>query len=392
VAQSKVFNLSTICKKRIAEIIQQYDIQGFHRTGTDVSRVSAFWLAQRIQQYGVEAILEPFPLSRIVPIQAYLQIGQHRVAGLPLFDGTFTNSDGIQGKLGLVGTDADIVVMQVTPQANTPQYQEFLECRRSGRYKGIIAIASGSYPGLTPLNAWDFTAPFGPPVLQVDSEAATWLEDSAQDGQEAVLVTQVQRDEVEDFNVIVTLKGTNPQLAPLVVLTPRSGWWHCAAERGGGLACWLSLVEVLSGQELARDVIFVATSGHELGAIGLEFFLKQHPDLVKMAKVWLHFGANIGAAFGMRCGLFASSTEFATVAARLMSEAGAAPDDCYLPSSLPYGEAVLVHRQGGSYFSLLGANGLFHHVEDRFPAAVDVALVTRLAIAFTNLALAFAVE
>jgi len=27
--------------------------------------------------------------------------------------------------------------------------------------------------------------------------------------------------------------------APRWVLAQRSGWWHCAGERGGGLACWL---------------------------------------------------------------------------------------------------------------------------------------------------------
>lgn len=378
--------------KYIAEIIQQYERQGFHRTGTKVDQLSALWLVECIQKLGIEAKLQPFSLSRLDPVQAYLQIGQRRWAGLPLFDSTFTTADGISGKLGLAGSDADLLVMNIRPQANTPQYQELQAYRRSERYQGIIAITRGICPGLAPLNALEFSSPFGLPVLQVSAEEANSLEEAAQQGQAATLVTQVERTDTEAFNVIATLKGTDSTLAPLVVMTPRSGWWHCASERGGGLACWLSAIAILSVSRLARDVIFIATSGHELGNMGLQFFLEQQPLLAKKAKVWLHLGANIGAAFGKRSGLFASSSKFAQMAASLMSQADAAPDDCYLPNSMPYGEAVLIHRQGGAYISLLGANQLFHHPKDRFPEAVDIIQLTRIATAFTNLSLMFATK
>lgn len=388
--QSHIFNSLTSRVQYITEIIKQYDSQGFHRTGTKVDQLSAFWLVQHIQQLGIEAKLEPFSLSRIDPVLTYIQIGQRRLEGLPLFDSTFTDADGIQGKLGLAGSDGNLLVMPITPQANTPKYQQLQACRGSGGYQGIIAITHSTPPGLAPLNALDFTSPFGPPVLQVSTVEANCLEEAAKLGQAATLVTQVQRTETKAFNVIATLKGVDSSLAPLVVMTPRSGWWHCASERGGGLACWLSVMAALSVQRLARDVIFVATSGHELGGIGLQSFLRQQPMLAKKAKVWLHFGANIGAAFGKRCGLFASNTEFAEMAAGLMDKAGAAPDDCYLPNILPYGEAVLIHHLGGAYISLVGVNQLFHHPKDRFSEAVDIMQVTRFATAFANLSLMFA--
>jgi alanyl-tRNA synthetase len=41
----------------------------------------------------------------------------------------------------------------------------------------------------------------------------------------------------EAFNVVATVAGQQTDLAPIVVITPRSGWWQCASERGGGLAC-----------------------------------------------------------------------------------------------------------------------------------------------------------
>lgn len=374
--------------KRIAEIIEEYDSQGFHRTGTVVDRVSALWLVGRIQQLGLEAVLEKFPLSRIDPGQAYIQIGDRRVEGVPLFDGTFTDTTGVKGKLGLFGTEADIAIKQVSPQStDTAKDEEFQAVRRSGRYKGIIAITRGSRPGLALVNAPNFASPFGSPVLQVPSEEASWLEKAATQGTEAALVAQVRRTDVNALNITVTLKGKDSNLAPLVVMTPRSGWWHCASERGGGLACWLEVMRALSEKKPETDVIFVATSGHELGNLGLNSFLAQRPALAKGAMVWLHFGANIGAAFGKDSFLFTSTEESKKMAVAAMNQAGASPVEILPTSSKPLGEAFQIYQAGGHYISLLARNDLFHNPKDRWPSAVNVDQMTRFATAFANVAI-----
>jgi hypothetical protein len=378
--------------KRIAQIIEEYDSQGFHRTGTAVDRVCALWLVGRIEQLGLEAILEKFPLSRVDPIQAYIQIDKRRVEGVPLFDGTFTDVSGIKGKLGWLGTDADIAVTQISPASNTEKDKQIQAYRRSGRYKGIIAITRGGRPGLAIVNAPDFTSPFGPPVLQVSSEEAPWLEEAAKQGRDVVLVAQVQRTDVDAWNVTTTVKGKESNLAPLVVMTPRSGWWHCAGERGGGLACWLEVMRALSAKKPARDVVFVSTSGHELSELGLKFFLKQRPSLAKTARVWLHFGANIGAAVGRSSILFAATEDYQNKAIAAMSQIGAPPDERFPAGSPPLGEALQIHQRGGRYISLLGRNKLFHNPEDRWSSAVEVDTVTRLATAFANLATMLAGE
>lgn len=378
--------------KRIAEIIDQYDSQGFHRTGTDVDKVSASWLGERIHQLGIEAVLEKFPVSRVDPVHAYVQIGKRRIKGIPCFDGTFTDADGIKGRLGLLGNDANIALTQISPASNTPKDKEFEASRRSGHYKGIIAITQGGHPGLAPINAPGFTSPYGSPVLQVSSKDIGYLETAAKQGCEVVLVTQVQRTKVEALNVTATLKGKESSLAPIVVMTPRSGWWHCASERGGGLACWLEVMKALSTRQPARDVIFVATSGHELGGLGLKSFLGQRPFLVKDAMVWLHFGANIGAAVGKGSSLYAATEDLQKVALAMMSEVSALPDERVPVRQQPQGEALLIQQKGGRYISLLGRNLLFHHPDDRWSAAVDIDQVTRFATAFANLAMRLASE
>ena len=95
--------------------------------------------------------------------------------------------------------------------------------------------------------------------------------------------------------MVAEVAGRDGTLDPVVVITPRSGWWRCAAERGGGLACWLEAIRAMAEARPARRVQFLASSGHELGHLGLDEFLLANPRLVGTAYAWVHLGANIGA-------------------------------------------------------------------------------------------------
>ena len=63
----------------------------------------------------------------------------------------------------------------------------------------------------------------------------------------------------------------------------------------------------------ARDVLFVASSGHELGHLGLDAFIERRPGIVTAARAWIHLGANIGAAQGPGTNLQASDDEMETM-------------------------------------------------------------------------------
>ena len=48
---------------------------------------------------------------------------------------------------------------------------------------------------------------------------------------------------------------------------------------------------------------------------------------------------------------------------------------------VPNGETRDIHLAGGRYLTLVGTNDLFHLPQDRWPHAVDLAAVTRIAAA-----------
>ncbi len=181
-------------EQRLAEAIEAYDAQGNHRTATSADTASAEWLAGEIRQAGVQSTLEPFKLSRLDPLSCHLRVAGRRIEGVPLFDGTFTDADGIHGTLGPLGSDADIVWVETEPFTLIEPRKELggaiAEASR-GPHKGVIILTRGSRPGLFLLNAPSFTAPFGPPAVQISSAESQWLK--AQERAEISLVAQVGR-------------------------------------------------------------------------------------------------------------------------------------------------------------------------------------------------------
>src|SRR5579862_8336577 len=301
----------------IAQLVQEFSDQGVHRTGTDVDRRSAGWLSAQISQRGLAPSLEPFSLDRVDLIETTLIAGGRRIQGVPLFDAAFTDAAGISGTLGALDGGADIGLAETAP--NQAAAGPLGNARRSGRQKAIVCVTKGQRPGLCPSNADLFLRPFGPPVLQVSSADAAWLGEQAAARTRVRLVAQVKRTQATAMNVTTKIAGIDPKLPPLVIMTPRSGWYSCASERGGGIVCWLELMRTLKTARSRRDIVFVASSGHELGHLGLDAFVAARPDIVKNSAGWMHFGANIGAAVEPGNTVQASDDEMESMLTRAMA-------------------------------------------------------------------------
>jgi hypothetical protein len=379
-------------EQRLAAIVEAYDSQGSHRTGSAVDHESAQWLVECARRLGVEATLEPFALNRIDPQPSYLHIGDRCIGGLPLFDTAFTGPDGVRGRLGTLGSDAEIAVIESEPftlmEPQKEQRDAVAMARRSG-HKVVVVVTRGTFPGLFLLNALSFKTPSGPPMLQVSSVEAAWLKQQAAVQARATVVATALQSATQACNVVATITGSNPRLAPLVVMTPRSGWWPCAAERGGGLACWLEAMRVIAGARPERDCLFVACSGHELGFLGIDAYLDRRPGLVTGAHRWIHFGANIGSP--RQANLIHASDELAERwAVGVLETESVTVGATAERGSAPRGEAGTLHRGGGRYVAIVCGTDVFHHAADRWPDAVDMALLGRYARAFANGALQLA--
>ena len=379
-------------QSRIAEIIAEYAGQGIHRTGTNVDNESAIWLTQRIRALGVTPLSTSFEFQRLQPITTQLTVGGVDITGVPLYDCQYTDEQGVTGSIGELGSTADIGVIMSLPYAAAPNGRLVHEARKQGTHKAIVIVTDNRLPedGIALLNAEDFTKPFGPPVLQVAAQHWAALQSAIKSQAEARLVLHCEYVAATAVNVEARIAGSNPELAPIVVMTPRSGWWVNASERGGGIAAFLEIMRAMQASAPVRDIIFTANTGHELGHTGLDIFLHDNPQLVREALIWIHLGANFAAKYGGEVRLQYSDAEAEADIAPWLQANGVAPGAVTRKDERPRGEARNVYDGNGRYVSILGRNGLFHHPADQWPDAVDLALTTKWVNAFTQMTVALA--
>lgn len=126
--------------RRVSRTIREYEEQGFHRTATAVDEASADWLSAQVRLAGLTPTQEPFQISRVDPVAAVLIAGDHRLEGLPLFDGAFTDVGGVRGRLGPLASDAPIGIVEVAPAG---PLAELSNARRANRHRAIICITKG---------------------------------------------------------------------------------------------------------------------------------------------------------------------------------------------------------------------------------------------------------
>ena len=339
-----------------ARWLRAWDSHDLHRTATAGDEVGAAWLADEVAALGAVATSETFTLDRIDPVATFVEVDGERVDGVPVFDAPPTGPDGISGTL-----DVDIAVAVLSPHA--VYSGEYHELRRKGLHRALVIVCQGAQSGLGLLNAEQFRTPVGAPAIHVAAPMQ---------GSTARVVSDYRRTPATARNIVVHIHGADRARPPVVVMTPRSSWWQSTAERGGGIVCWLECLRALLAEPPAMDVVFTANSGHELGHLGLDDFIARRPGWETEA-LWLHWGANLGAAGG---GLTVMSTDDAM---RALAMTALPPDTLAPKTQVPGGETRDIHRAGGRYLTLVGSNKLFHLPQDRWPLAVDVAAVERIA-------------
>jgi hypothetical protein len=373
-------------RHRAARWLAAWDGQGIHRTATaGGDNAGADWLAREAAALGATVSIEEFALDRLDPVLAFLEIDGEQIEAIPVFDAPATDAAGIAGMLGPVGGDAEIVVAELSPRA--VYSGEFATLRRGGSHRGLVILCTGESPGMGLLNAESFRAPYGAPAIHVASEAREAVLAAAAQGAPARLVAESRRTPTQACNIVATLPGSGGAGRPLVVMTPRSSWWQSTAERGGGLVCWLESLRALVAAPPARPVVFTSNSGHELGHLGLDDFVARRPGWEESA-TWVHWGANLGAAGGSLA-LVSPDDDLRELAAAELARAGQ-PHGLAAKTLVPSGETRDLHRKGGRYLTLAGTNKLFHLPQDRWPEAVELAAVTRIAAAAARIVLAVA--
>lgn len=363
----------------IAERIRAYEAFGIHRTGWTGDDRSASWMQEVLHAAGVTSTLERFPFPYVEYRRTRLVTADGSVEGVPLYDAGFTTpGGGTTGELVELGSGDPFGNIVLTTE-NDPAFSQ----ERAGRSiedleeqgaVGLVIVTADPKGAMKVLNATRLSEPRQLPVLQLGTREARRLASSILMHAEVTLEVDGDRLQSRARNLVATLPGTDPEAAPIGLTTPRSGWFTCASERGGGIAIFLALAEAFAARPHRRAIQLVATSGHELNFRGMEAYLNAHSGAAAQAHGWLHLGANIGTATGPT--RIESPTDSILEAARVAFEAAGARFEV---TDARGGEAQNIARAGGRYLSVRGVNEYFHSPNDTFDLACDAEAVAAAA-------------
>jgi hypothetical protein len=362
--------------------LSDWEAFGWHWTGSPAQKASAEWLAQSASSAGLRCEVQTFDVDVLSVATCVVQDEHHAAVGLPLLNHAATPSSGLSGKLALPPAEGEIALLALPPQAHVEQaIATNLTAKSGAAYSGFVIVTTGAAPGLAPLDV--LAKPMPLPVVQVSSDALSWLSAAADRNATVTMVADFARDSGTGQNVIAIKRGLDINATPMVVATSISGWGPCVGERGGDAAVWLQVAAALAESPPQRGVVMVALSGDELGGVGRDAFNHRFADLAPHAIGWLELGANLGARYST-VQIEADESPLGEILARRVTLEGVRFER--RKSSPDNAPERVVTRVGIK----ASPAPLFHLPGDRLPGAVDLRALGSIGAACAKTVVEFA--
>ncbi len=349
--------------------IRAYEELGIHRTGREADDLTTPWMMEELRLLGVDADWQTWRFPRVEIHEAAIRFGGWDIPAVPIYDGAFTDHDGLTGVLRR-DNGPGIVVWEFAhddQERMSPGIYSSFELARQDGAQGIILVMGDPDGEIVLRNAERPLDPIELPVLQVAPNHAGPILDAI--GSEATMIVDGGRVDAPAHNVVGSIPGTDPHAAPVVLMTPKSGWYTCAAERGGGIAVWLEVAGRIAAHLGRRTLNLVASSGHELHHLGLDHYIRELGDAAHRVHAWMHLGASIGSRNGQPS-YAASDDELFNLATDALNAQGIERQP-FPVGSAGFGEARNIGEINGRFVSILGGHPYFHSPQDTYDRCID---------------------
>ncbi|WP_334162134.1 hypothetical protein [Phenylobacterium sp.] len=282
-------------------VLERFAGFGGKASGGPGDEASGAWLEDELRGAGYACRRQAFEVPFLDPRRVTLAADDSRADLIAHVLGPVTGAAGVSGPLRLAAAGGDLSgaialvtlphkrwVTLVDPMAAQP----LEEALRRGAAAAVL-VTTGPTGEAIALNVSPHRpGPARPVAILAPKDAAPFLA-AAAEGRPATLTVDADVGRRPAWNLIARLDRQAPKT--LVISTPRSGWFGCAAERGSGLAVWLSLARWLAGADPGVNVELVCTSGHEFEYLGGEHYLEHAAPRPEATALWVHVGASTAA-------------------------------------------------------------------------------------------------
>jgi hypothetical protein len=284
------------------DVIAYYNL-GDHRTASEVDLRTSQWLLEQLRGAGLKATLYSFPLRQFSVRQTRLLIGEQAIRAFPLWFPRSTGATPITAGLALFGTNAEpgslrgkVALVTFPAGSGTAMHQGSIHSRiilaaANAGASAVVAITESATNEIVALNSPAGAEPWPIPVVLAGQRDKPALTAAAGLHAKASLLLDGEDDSAAIAKNVVAKVDRGKDL--IVVSTPQSGWFRCAGERGPGIAMFLGLARWASRRSTGASFLFVSTSGHELGGLGMQAFLKELAPPPERVLCWIHLGAGI---------------------------------------------------------------------------------------------------
>lgn len=274
---------------------------GVKASGGRGDTASGAWLEGELTALGYQCERQPFDVPYADVKTATLAVGDQRAVVYPQAIVKTTGPGGVTGPLRLASEGGSLegaIALIVLPfrrwvsTVELPISRGLTDVFQRGAAAAIL-VTTGPTGEVIGLNVSATKPGFPRPVAVLAPKDAQPFVASAASGKTATLIVDAVSGRRPAYNLIARLDRGAPKT--LIVTTPRSGWFTCAAERGAGVAVWLSLASWLASAKPGVNLEFVATSGHEYIYLGGEEYLAHHAPKPDRTHMWVHVGASAAA-------------------------------------------------------------------------------------------------
>lgn len=282
-------------------MLERYFEFGVKASGGEGDNASGAWLETELGQAGYVCRRQPFEVPYFEVRQASLTTGQARATVIPQAIVAPTGPQGLTAPLRLASDPGDLsgsIALVSLPYSRwvalaQPEVARRLADAVARGAAGVVLITTGPTGEAIALNVTTRKPPLGRPVAILAPKDAQPFLAAAREGKTATLTLDGEGGRRTAFNLIARLDRKAAKT--LIISTPRSGWFRCAAERGSGLAVWLWLAQRLARTDIPVNVELLATSGHEYEFLGGELYLHHEAPPPAATRLWVHIGASAAA-------------------------------------------------------------------------------------------------
>jgi len=289
----------------VADDLARYIGFGNKQSGGAGDTACGEWLERELAASGFATERQPFSAPWFEAEAADLTAGDARASVWPQPIVRTTPAEGLSAPLVRVDAagraarplEGAIALVDLPfgrwSAMNWPGVKTPVDVAFAGGAAACVIVTNGPTGKVIALNTDGRKPLYGGPIALLAPEDAGPFFAAAAEGREARLTLTGRGGRREAFNLVGRLDRGRGNW--VVVSTPRSGWFTCAGERGGGIAAWLHIARWATTALPHHDLAFVCNSGHEYLFLGAEELIHRVAPRPEETAFWLHLGANLAA-------------------------------------------------------------------------------------------------